>query len=95
MVTIFGHIVFKSFGPRREKTCLREFANNTGAEQPAHPRSLVSAFVIRFFESAIPKLATCGISISKLVPVDEETVLSLALSETPKTGFLAARPICV
>ena len=35
------------FGPRREKTCLRGFANNTGADQPAHPRSLISAFVIR------------------------------------------------
>ena len=23
------------------------FANNTGADQPAHPRSLISAFVIR------------------------------------------------
>ena len=36
-------------GPRREKTCLRGFTNNTGADQPAHPRSLTSAFVIRFF----------------------------------------------
>ena len=34
-------------GPRREKTCLRGFGNNTGADQPAHPRSLISAFVIR------------------------------------------------
>ena len=51
------------FGPRREKTCLRVFANNTGADQPAHPRSLVSAFVIRFLESTICKLATGEISI--------------------------------
>ena len=42
-----------SNGPRREKTCLRGFANNTGADQPAHPRSLISAFVIRFLESII------------------------------------------
>ena len=34
-------------GPRREKPCLRWFANNKGADQPAHPRSLISAFVIR------------------------------------------------
>ena len=39
------------YGPRREKTCLRGFGNNTGADQPAHPRSLISAFVIRFLES--------------------------------------------
>ena len=40
--------VLITFGPRREKTCLRGFANNTGADQPAHPRSLISAFVIHF-----------------------------------------------
>ena len=49
-------------GPRREKTCLRGFANNTGADQPAHPRSLISAFVIRVLESTISKLATSEIS---------------------------------
>ena len=49
-------------GPRREKICLRGFANNTGADQPAHPRSLIRAFVIRVFESTISKLATSEIS---------------------------------
>ena len=34
-------------GPRREKTCFRGFANNTGADQPAHQRRLISTFVIR------------------------------------------------
>ena len=33
-----------SNGPGREKTCLRGFENNTGADQLAHPRSLISAF---------------------------------------------------
>ena len=37
--------------------------NNTGADQPAHPRSLISRFVIRFLESTICKLATDEISI--------------------------------
>ena len=50
-------------GPRREKTCLRRFENNKGADQPGHPRSLISAFVIRFLESAIFNLATGEISI--------------------------------
>ena len=79
-------------GPQREKTCLRGLANNTGADQPAHPRSLISAFVIRLMESIICKLATGDISIFQLVCVAEETGLKLALAETPKTGFLAARP---
>ena len=51
------------FGPRREKTYLRWFANNKGADQPAHPRRLTSAFVIRFLESIISKLATSENSI--------------------------------
>ena len=39
---------FLSKWPRREKTCFRGFAINTGADQPAHTRILISAFVIRF-----------------------------------------------
>ena len=41
------------YGPRSEKTCLSGFANNKGADQPAHPRSLISTFVIRLLESII------------------------------------------
>ena len=47
----------------REKTCLREFANNKGADQPAHPRRLISAFVIRLLESIIYKLSSSQFSI--------------------------------
>ena len=50
-------------GPRREKTCVRGVANNTGADHPAHPRSLISAFVIPVLECIICKLATGEISI--------------------------------
>ena len=66
-----------------------DVANNTGADQPAHPRSLISAYVIRFLESIICILSTGEISFFQLVSVAEETGLKLALSETPKTGFLA------
>ena len=30
--------------------------NNTGEDQPAHPRSWISAFVIRFLEGMIDKI---------------------------------------
>ena len=40
-----------SFGSRREKPCLRGAADNTGADQPAHPHSLISTFVIRLLVS--------------------------------------------
>ena len=56
-------IIMKIFGPRCEKTCLREFANNTGADQPAHPCSLISAFVIHLVESIISILVSSEISI--------------------------------
>ena len=62
-VRFYAVILLMLIGPRREKTCLRGFANNTVADQPAHPRSLISAFVIRFLESIICKLATGEISI--------------------------------
>ena len=42
-----------TFGPRREKTCLQRCGNNKGTDEPAHPRSLISAFVIHFLESII------------------------------------------
>ena len=67
-------------GPRREKTCLRGSAINKGADQPAHPRRLISAFVIRFFESIISKLTTGEISIFYVVSVAMDTDLDIALS---------------
>ena len=51
------------YGSRHEKTCLLGFANNTGAGQPGHQRSLISTFVIRFLESFICLLTKGKISI--------------------------------
>ena len=49
------------YGPRRAKTCLRGVANNKGAEQLAHPRRLISAFVFHLLESTISILITSEI----------------------------------
>ena len=87
-----SRVNFAIYGPRRKKTCLQRFANNKGADQPVHPHRLISAFVICFLENIISKLATNEISIFQLVSVVEETSLSLTLSETPKTCFVASRP---
>ena len=86
------HHDYVIYGPRR-KTCLRGFANNTGADQPAHLHRLISAFVILFLESFISKLATKEISVFWLVSVAKETGFSLALLETSKTGFIVTRLI--
>ena len=67
--------------------------NNKGADQPAHSRSLIIACVIRVLESTISKLATSEISFFQLVSVAEQAGSNLTLSETPKTGFVASRPI--
>ena len=57
------NIVYQTYsGPRREKTCLWDFANKW-ADQPAHPCSLISAFVIRVLESITSRLVTNEISI--------------------------------
>ena len=48
--------------PDHEKMCLMPYANNKGADQPAHPRSLISAFVVRCLDSIIPILAISKVS---------------------------------
>ena len=65
-----------------------------GGLRTTHPRSLISAFVLRFLERTISKLATNEILIFQLVSVAEQAGLNVTLSETPKIGFLATRPVC-
>ena len=42
-----------SHEPGHEKMCLMSYAHNKDADQPAHPRSLISAFVVRCLDSII------------------------------------------
>ena len=51
------------YGLRLAKTCLRQDANNKGADQPVHPHSLINTFFIRLLES-ISGLTTSDISYS-------------------------------
>ena len=58
----YGWIVLKlkvsciAFEPRHEKPAM-PYANNKGADQPAHPCSLIIAFVVRCLYSTITILA--------------------------------------
>ena len=45
------------------------YANNKGTDQPLHPHSLVSTFVIRLFMSIIAKIAKCKVYLFQLVLV--------------------------
>ena len=50
---VFLHCSHITFEPGHEKMCLMSYANNKGADQPAHPHSLISAFVVRCLDSII------------------------------------------
>ena len=45
--------VCSSYEPGHAKMCLMSYANNKGVYQPAHTRSLISAFVVRCLDSII------------------------------------------
>ena len=70
-----------------EKTCLMSFANNKGADQPAHPRSPISAFVFRCLYSVMSLVSVTKISSLMLASVAEQASLSLTWSETPEYTF--------
>ena len=71
------------------------YANNKGADQPAHSRSLISTFVVRYLDNIISVLAISEISRLELVSVAEQASLSLTWSETLKTGFLVTWLLCI
>ena len=66
-------------GPTRENLS-SGFVNNTFADQPVHPRILISAFLVRVMENIISKLAA------------ELAGFGLAWLETPKTELFVSRP---
>ena len=63
------------------------YANDKGADQPAHTRSLISAIVVRCIESVMPLVSETKISSLMLASVPELANLSLTWSETPKDTF--------
>ena len=71
------------------------YANNKGADQPAHPRSLISAFVFRCLDSIIPLVSKSEISSIYLASVAAHAGLCLTWSQTLKTGFLITRLNCI
>ena len=63
------------------------YANNKGADQPAHPCSLISAFVVRCLDSIISLDSIVEISRLLLASVAAQAGLCLAWSETPEDMF--------
>ena len=63
------------------------YANNKGADQPAHPCSLICAFVVRCLDSVMSLVSVTNISSLPLASVAEQASLSLTWSETPEDTF--------
>ena len=75
------------FESGHDKTCLMSYAINKGADQPAHPRSLISAFVFRCLDRVMSLVCVTNISSLILASAAEQASLSLAWSETPEDTF--------
>ena len=72
---------------RAMRKCVVSYANNKGADQPALPRSLISAFVVRCLDSIISLDSIAEISRIELASVAAQAGLCLAWSETPVDMF--------
>ena len=73
--------------PRCEKTCFMPCANNTDADQPAHPRSLISTFIVHCLDSIIPLVSISEILRLYLAFVAEQAGLSLTWVQTQRQVF--------
>ena len=65
------------------------YANNKGTDQdqPAYPRSLISAFVVRCLDSVMSLVSVTKLSSIMLASVAEQASLSLTWSETTEDTF--------
>ena len=80
------HYTFK-YELGHEKMFLMSYANNKGADQPAHPCSLISAFVVRCLDSIISVDSIAEISRLQLASVAAQAGLCQKL---PKTRFVVS-----
>ena len=69
-----------------ENLCM-PYANNEGADQPAHQRGLFYAFVVRCLDSKIYLVSIFAISWLSMACVAEQAGLSLTWSQTPEDRF--------
>ena len=60
------------------------YANTKGADQPTHPHSLISVFVVRCLDRMIPMFDISKIARLYLATEAEQVGLSHTWSETPE-----------
>ena len=66
------------------------YANNKGADQPEHPRSLISTIVVHCLDSIIPLVSISKISSLYIASAAAQASLCLTWLNIPKTGFILA-----
>ena len=59
---VFVHLFSDHTWATSWKSLFMAYANNKGADQPVHPRSLISTFVVRCLDRIIPVLVKSSIS---------------------------------
>ena len=69
-----------------QKTCLLRFVNNKGADQPAHPHSLISAFVFVFCKVSYPNLLQAKFPLSSL-----SSLVCISLCRKPRRQVFSRR----
>ena len=69
------------------KVSFMSYGNNKGADQPAHPRSLISTFVVLCLDSTTPLIVIFKISRLQLAYVAEQAGLNLTWSKSPDDMF--------
>ena len=67
--------------------CLMPYANNKDADQPAHPRSLISTFVVRCLDSKISILAISKVSRFQLASIAEQAGLNVTWLKITEDTF--------
>ena len=87
MRVYYSYHTAQTLEPGHEKTCLMSYTNNKRADQPAHPRSLISAFVVRCLDSVMSLVPVTKIASLMRASVAEQASLSLTWSETPEDRF--------
>ena len=65
-----------------------------GTDQPGHPRSLISTFVVCCLDSKIPLVSTSEISSLYLASVAVKAGVCLTWSQTPTADFLVTGRTC-
>ena len=86
------HDMGYKIGHRHEIDRTVLYTNTKVADKHAHPRNLISAFVVRFLESIMIPLNTGRSFIILGVFVAEQAGVCFTLSHAPKISFLASRP---